>query len=160
MDKKRNKSLMINFSVLSLEEGMFVLPKEEDTDTRLIGQMRNYIVKHVTARGEYAYEGEDHILDAFNLAVYGFQQNFGQLLTSRVTYQINLFPDPRAQMYPQRASTVNGPIPITKFKSNGTYNMPIRDPDKPIQVQSPRRGFLPGIGSRQNISQGFGRRKF
>jgi len=160
MVKKRNKSLMINFSVLSLEEGMFVLPKEEDTDTRLIGQMRNYIVKHVTARGEYAYEGEDHILDAFNLAVYGFQQNFGQLLTSRVTYQINLFPDPRAQMYPQRASTVNGPIPITKFKSNGTYNMPIRDPDKPIQVQSPRRGFLPGIGSRQNISQGFGRRKF
>lgn len=151
MVKKRNKSLMINFSVISLEEGMFVLPKEEDQNTRLIGQMRNYVVKHVTARGEYAYEGEDHILDAFNLAVYGFQQNFGQLLASRINYSINMVADPRMAFFPQRASVVQGPIQVTKYKSSNTYNMPIRDPEKSAVYQKPQRGFIPGIG-RRNIN--------
>ena len=162
MVKKRNKSLMINFSVLSLEEEMFILPKEEDYDTRLIGQMRNYVVKHVTARGDFAYEGDDHILDAFNLAVYGFQQNFGQLLTSRASYSIMHLASPRMELYPQRASSVQGPIPITKHRNNGTYNMPVRDPDKPSGYQRPERGFLPGIGTRSNINfnSGFSRGRF
>jgi replicative DNA helicase len=159
--KKRNKSLMVNFSVLSLEEGLFVLPKEEDADTRLVGQMRNYMVKHVTSRGEYAYEGADHILDAFNLAVYGFQQNFGQLLVSRAQYSVFRLADPRMSLYPQRASVVSGPIQLTKFKSNGTYNMPLRDPERPVGYQKPQRGFLPGFGSRQSIGiTGNGRRGF
>lgn len=162
MVKKRNKSLMINFSVLSLEEEIFILPKEEDYNTKLIGQMRNYVVKHVTTRGEYAYEGEDHILDAFNLAVYGFQQNFGQLLTSRTSYSISLIPSPRIDMFPRRESTVQCPIKLTTFKNNGTYNTPIIDPEKTTPFQRPRRGFLPGINSRQNINSpnGHSRRGF
>lgn len=127
--KKRNKSLMVNFSVISLEEEMMLLPKEEDQQNRLIGQMRGYVIKHLTTRGEYAYEGEDHILDAFNLAIYGFQQKFGQLLNSKISYKINRFSDPRTILYPRRAEMANGPIPI-KFKNN-TFNGPIRDPEKP-----------------------------
>jgi replicative DNA helicase len=144
--KKRNKSLMVNFSVISLEEGMFVLPKEEDVNTRLIGQMREYKVKHVTARGEFAYEGEDHILDAFNLAVYGFQQNYGSLLTSRLTYNIGMCPDPRASMYPIRSNSTSSPIKSTGY--GNSYNMPIRDPDKPTSRQKPQRVGIPRIGSR------------
>jgi len=127
--KKRNKSLMVSFSVISLEEGMIALPKEEDEDTRLVGQMRSYTVKNITARGEPAYEGEDHILDAFNLAIYGFQQKFGQLLMSKINYSLSLIPEPRMHNYPKRAGTVNCPIPIKFNKFNTTYNMPISDPE-------------------------------
>lgn len=100
--KKRNKSLMINFSVLNLEEGLFILPFEEDQKTRLIGQMREYRVKNITARGEPAYEGEDHILDAFNLAVYGFEQNYGSILRSNIKYNLTMAMDPRREFFPRR----------------------------------------------------------
>ena len=141
--KKRNKSLMVNFSVLSLEEGMIALPKEEDAGTRLVGQMRSYRVKNVTTRGEFAYEGEDHILDAFNLAIYGFQQNFGQLLASRVSYSINVLPDPRASYYPQRANeNTNG------FISNSQINAGTFDPEYSSGFQKPRMVSKPSFGAR------------
>jgi len=148
--KKRNKSLMVNFSVISLEEGMFILPKEEDSNTRLLGQMRSYRVKHVTTRGEFAYEGEDHILDAFNLAIYGFQQNYGSLLTSKINYSINVLADPRMGNYPQRATQVESPIQLKNGVS--TYNMPIYDPDKRSSYQIPKRIGVPRLGTR---SRGF-----
>ena len=143
--KKRNKSLMVSFSVISLEEGMFILPKEEDTNTRLVGQMREYKVKNVTSRGEFSYEGEDHILDAFNLAVYGFQQNYGSLLTTKVTYNIGLCSDPRASMFPQRQGSIISPIKVNNYS---TYSMPIRDPDKPVSFQKPQRREMPRFKSR------------
>lgn len=157
--KKRNKSLMVNFSVISLEEGMFVLPREEDANTRLIGQMRSYRVKHVTSRGEFAYEGEDHILDAFNLAVYGFQQNYGSLLNSRISYSINVLPDPRMADFPQRANSVQSPIRVKK-KEN-TFNMPIYDPETKPRYQTPRRIGVPNFGNRTGSVFGqSGRRGF
>ena len=147
MVKKRNKSLMVNFSVLSLEEGMMILPKEEDQQERLIGQMRGYLVKNVTTRGEFSYEGSDHILDAFNLAIYGFQQKFGQLLGTKISYSINSYADPRTSMYPRRAATINGPIPI---KVNNSYNSPIRDPEAtPIFRKSGSRSMFPTTGRQQ-----------
>jgi hypothetical protein len=145
MVKKRNKSLMVNFSVLSLEEGMMLLPKEEDQQTRLVGQMRGYSIKNITSRGEYSYEGDDHILDAFNLAIYGFQQKFGQLLSSRIQYSIHNLGDPRLSAYPKRQAFANGPIGI-KRPTGSTYNMPLRDPEKPFVGRSsgaiPRRSNL------------------
>lgn len=147
--KKRNKSLMVNFSVLSLEEGRMILPKEEDQQERLVGQMRGYVVKNVTTRGEFSYEGDDHILDAFNLAIYGFQQKFGQLLGSSVSYPINIFSDPRTSLYPKRASMVNSPIPI---RMKGTYNYPIRDPEAgPMFNRNSSRSIFPSA-RRQNIN--------
>jgi hypothetical protein len=148
MVKKRNKSLMVNFSVISLEEGMMILPKEEDQQTRLVGQMRGYIIKNITTRGEYSYEGDDHILDAFNLAIYGFQQKFGQLLSSKVSYSINIFSDPRTSQYPKRAGMVNGPIPITL--KNGTYSLPTRDPEMGTIFNNRSNRSI--FGSRQNIN--------
>jgi len=154
--KKRNKSLMVNFSVISLEEGMMMLPAEEDQQNRLIGQMRSYIVKNITTRGDYSYEGEDHILDAFNLAIYGFQQKFGQLLSSKISYSINMFSDPRTHLFPKRAGGVNSPIPI-KFKgNNSTYNTPLKDPEyyKPKQ-QRGSRTFMSGTRQNINFRRGF-----
>ena len=152
MVKKRNKSLMVNFSVISLEEGMMLLPKEEDQGTRLVGQMRGYVIKNITTRGEYAYEGDDHILDAFNLAIYGFQQKFGQLLSSKISYNIYSLSDPRTALYPKRSSMLNGPIPINFNSSNSnSYNGPIRDPDKPVGHIKPRNSIF-GNGRRTNLN--------
>lgn len=163
MVKKRNKSLMINFSVLSLEEGMFILPKEEDVNTRLVGQMRGYKVKHVTARGEYAYEGDDHILDAFNLAVYGFQQNYGHLLSSRVPYTISHMADPRINDYPRRSS-IDSPGNIgfreSPFQTNDSFIDPERETkiNKPVRIQLPRFGGRnSGFGAQTSL---FGRGSF
>lgn len=155
--KKRNKSLMVNFTALALEDGMIVLPKEEDEDTRLVGQMRSYIVKGVTSRGDYSYEGEDHILDAFNLAMFGFQQKFGQLINTRVTFDITSMEDPRIGLYPRRSGLIETPV-TSKFKNS--YRMPIRDPDKPVINKPSQRNFIPT--HRRNIdSPGgmFGRQK-
>jgi replicative DNA helicase len=158
--KKRNKTLMVNFSVISLEEGMMILPKEEDSQSRLVGQMRSYLVKGITTRGEYAYEGPDHILDAFNLAIYGFQQKFGQLLNSRVSYPIMSFPDPRAYAYPKRPTFANSPVPIKFGKMGNTYNTPIRDPEKPQSVRKPHRGFIPSTGRSLDRGLSNGRQAF
>lgn len=144
--KKRNKSLMINFSVLSLEEGLFVLPKEEDQPTRLIGQMRGYQVKNITARGDYSYEGDDHILDAFNLAIYGFQQNFGQLLSQSIIHRMLSLPDPRFNDYPRRIIEPEGNSVINSQRFSG-----IVDPEKGqyyINKHKPRRTQLPIFGRR------------
>src|SRR5574343_1510732 len=102
---------------------MLVLPKEQDEETRLVGQMRSYILKGVTSRGDYAYEGEDHILDAFNLAMFGFQQKFGQLINTRVTFDITSMEDPRIGLYPRRSGLIETPI-TSKFKNS--YRVPIR----------------------------------
>lgn len=147
MVKKRNKSLMINFSVISLEEGFLVLPKEEDNQTRLVGQMRGYKVKHVTARGEYAYEGEDHILDAFNLAIYGFQQNYGQLLASRIPLSINYFPDPRQGDYPIRSSIERADYGFSSNPFHQETNN-YMDPEKQASLNKPVRIQLPRMGNR------------
>lgn len=147
--KKRNKSLMINFSVLALEEGMLLLPKEEDSNTRLVGQMRGYRVKNITARGDYAYEGEDHILDAFNLAMYGFQQNYGQLLASRVPLSINYTADPRSPDYPKRGPMDTSASIIKQDIRHNTSSY--RDPERPIHHNSPKRVSLPKFGTRSAL---------
>lgn len=146
--KKRNKSLMINFSVLSLEEGMFMLPKEEDEQTRLLGQMRGYKIKNITSRGEYSYEGEDHILDAFNLAIYGFQQNFGSLINQAMVHRTVSLPDPRMAFYPQREMKSTAPIgQSNKFTGNV-------DPEKEqyyINKHKPQRRQMPSFNRGRSL---------
>ncbi|MCU0639860.1 MAG: hypothetical protein MUF59_08330, partial [Candidatus Krumholzibacteria bacterium] len=142
--KKRNKSLMVNFSVLSLEEGMLVLPKEEDEPIKLVGQMRGYMIKNITSRGEYSYIGEDHILDAFNLAMYGFEQNFSNLLSNYIPQAIYALPDPRMNDYPTRTSQIGS---SNMFKN---VSRAIRDPEYESigSFQRIRRIETPSFGSR------------
>lgn len=136
--KKRHKSMMISTSVLNLEEGRCLLPKEEDEKTRLVGQMRTYRVKNVTARGEFSYEGDDHILDAYNLAIYGFQLQYGRLLQPKLEYEIGYAP-------PNLYSGRNKPLEnINRF---GKKQRNIRDPEQirehislPVRISPPNMG--------------------
>lgn len=137
--KKRNKSLMVSISVLNLEEGSYILPKEEDEKVRLVGQMRSYVIKNVTNRGDYTYEGEDHILDAFNLAIYGFQKEYGKLLNNRLIYNILFLNDPRFSDYPERSREAASPIISTTSTIRN-----IRDPELPAP-QIKRKLMMPSM---------------
>jgi len=137
--KKRNKGLMINQSVLALEEGRMVLPKEEDTNHRLVAQMRGYTVKTVTARGDFTYEGEDHVLDAFNLAVYGFYHQFGVLLKTSYDNKIKFLRNTMYDEFNMRDNISSKPAILTQ------NDKPIRDPEAPPKYNRPR--MVGGIGN-------------
>jgi len=131
--KKRNKSLMVNFSVLALEEDRVILPKEEDESTRLVGQMRTYKVKNITTRGDYSYDGEDHILDAYNLAIYGFYNEYTNILNNQLEYSFRVLPVPRGSIMDSNRDMERSPIMSSSSISN------IVDPEyAPIMVRRPR----------------------
>lgn len=132
MVKKRAKSLMINTGVVSLEEGRLVLPKEEDNQQRLIHQMRNYTVKSVTVKGDYTYEGDDHILDAFNLAMWGFHHQYSTLLNTRYENKIKFMQNPVLNSAPVRKQSAESPI-LNKTKN-------IQDPEKVSKYNLPQYG--------------------
>lgn len=148
--KKTNKNMMINNSVLALEEGMIVLPAEEDMKTRLIGQMRGYRVKNVTAKGDFTYEGEDHILDAFNLAMYAFAREYGALLRNSMKMRPVYSSSTITAAY-ENVNRNSNFINNTTFKAETNY----RDPDAPKGLFNPVIS-IPRIGSR---SMGFGNRR-
>jgi len=137
--KKRNKGLMINQTVLSLEEGRMLLPKEEDASHRLIDQMRAYTVKSITARGDCTYEGEDHVLDAFTLAIYGFYHQFGLLLKNTYDNKIKYMRNPRLDNFEGRDSA------SPKSAILQQNDKPIRDPEAPPTYSRPRM-----VGGRGN----------
>jgi len=150
--KKRNKGLMINQSVLALEEGRMILPSEEDSNHRLVAQMRGYVIKSVTARGDFTYEGEDHVLDAFNLAVYGFYHQFGTLLTTTYDNKVRFLRNPRLDNFEGRDSASPESAILTK------NNRAIRDPEAPPVYSKPRMigGNRNSRGS-NNFGSGFRR---
>lgn len=139
--KKRAKSMMVNNSANFLEQGMFCLPTEEDSGHRLVDQMRTYCVKTVTARGDFTYTGEDHILDAFNLAVHGFQMQYTILLASRNDNSIRFMANPMIENAPMRQQSTDSSF----YKTN---NQLIEDPEKTEQRRkSTRNIIMPGWGT-------------
>lgn len=76
--KKRLKNFMVNLSVRTLEQYQLALPYSEDNKGLLVGQMRDYRVTKEGATPTYSSEN-DHYLDAFMLAILGFESNFGDL---------------------------------------------------------------------------------
>jgi len=142
---KRNKSMMVNFSVLCIEEGNILLPKEEDYKTRLVGQMRGYEVKNMTSRGEFSYKGEDHILDAFNLAIYGFQIQYGELLRKRIPFSPFSLRDPRLQDYPHRNEEPSYKMVKNRFNIRDPEEEEILKPPKPIHMTMPKIGIRSGV---------------
>ena len=72
--KKRAKYFMVENSVRVVEDHNLVMPVLEDDQNRLIGQMREYRVERRNESGVPVYsKGNDHKLDALNLAMLGFR---------------------------------------------------------------------------------------
>jgi len=76
--KKRLKNFMVNLSVRTFEGYQLALPYSEDNKGLLVGQIRDYRVTKEGATPTYS-SGNDHYLDAFMLAILGFESNFGDL---------------------------------------------------------------------------------
>lgn len=77
-DKKPLKPFMVNNSVILYEKGKIVL---NPTDKVITEQLGNYRVKSISANGIPTFNDDDeHIVDAMNLALLAFEQNYGDLM--------------------------------------------------------------------------------
>lgn len=82
--KKQTKQYMVEHAANLLSRGVLVLRAEEDSD--IIAQMKNYVVKSISARGlkTFTYKDPqiaDHDLDAYMLALHGFHQEYSEFNT-------------------------------------------------------------------------------
>ena len=83
--KKQTKQYMVEHSVDILTRGLIILHEENDAD--IIAQMKNYIVKNKSATGlkTFGYvdtQIADHDLDAYNLALHGFHQEYSEFVNT------------------------------------------------------------------------------
>lgn len=90
IDKKDIKPFMVNNSVRIFERNKIVLnPK----DKVMIRQLENYRVKSISSTGRPTYIDEDeHSIDAMNLALVCFEQNYGDLLKVIVSGKVGTIP--------------------------------------------------------------------
>ena len=83
--KKPAKAFLVDNAVLSTESRNIFIPEEEDHEFGLIGQMRNFRVKKISASGHPVYTGEykgednDHSLNAMMLALGGYTLEYGEI---------------------------------------------------------------------------------
>jgi hypothetical protein len=86
MIKKHMKPFMVNNSRMFFEKNLIVLNK---SDKELEKQFRDYVIDHTTTEGRPVYaKGNDHVLDAFNLAILAYTLEFTDL--GRPIYATNM----------------------------------------------------------------------
>jgi hypothetical protein len=62
------KEYIVQITKRMLENGKLILPKSQDTKTKLVGQMRNYVVEKVMENGQFKFsKGNVHTLEAMML---------------------------------------------------------------------------------------------
>jgi hypothetical protein len=77
--EKPMKPFVVNNAVHVIENHEIMIPEIEDEPRFLVGQLRGYIIKKRGVDGRPIYDGNDHILDAFCLALYGFHKQYTKL---------------------------------------------------------------------------------
>lgn len=100
--KKATKPFMVNSCVNVLERNDLFLPVAEDEKVKLIGQMREYAVERISPQGIPTYtKGNDHILDAFMLAILSFQMEYSELVQVSFAETIGITSKPSLLMKSQ-----------------------------------------------------------
>jgi len=75
--KKDIKPFMVNNAVNIFEKQMIVL---DPTDNKVVKQLEDYAIKSVSPTGRPIYtDTEEHIVDCISLALFGFEQKYGEL---------------------------------------------------------------------------------
>lgn len=86
VDKKPLKPFMVNNSVLVFEKGGIIF---DPRDRKMVEQFEGYRIKNISPNGIPTYTDEnEHIVDAVNLALLIFEQNFGFLFKQVTTNKI------------------------------------------------------------------------
>ncbi len=71
--KQKIKPLIVSLTVRFLENNRLVLPKSEDFPSKLVGQMRDYMIESMSSGNVPKYsKGYVHTLEAYMNALYGF----------------------------------------------------------------------------------------
>lgn len=115
---KRTKQFIVENSVDMLTRGLLVLHEVDDID--IIKQMKNYVVKSKSANGSktYAYKDAqigDHDLDAYNIALYGFSQEYSVYVNSGPIVGIN-------SLLAQRPAYVEDAVSVVSHSSSMIIN--------------------------------------
>lgn len=85
-DKKHMKPFMVNNSVNVFEKEKMILCPD---DKVMITQLEEYRVKSISAAGLPVYTDEnEHAIDAMNLALLAFEQNYGALLKRTLSLKV------------------------------------------------------------------------
>lgn len=135
-DKKHLKPFMVNNSVNVFEKERIMLAPDDKT---MISQLEEYRVKSISAAGLPVYTDEnEHAIDAMNLALLSFEQNYGALL--KKVLSIKVVPIGNLDIRGEDAKT--RVMPTSKYDVN-----PL--PVATIGAPSSTRGFI-GIYGRNN----------
>lgn len=101
--KKHTKPLIVDLSARRLECYQCMFPKSEDFNQGLIGQMRMYKVEKYGRDGQPVYsQGDDHVLIAWMLTIFGFIMEFTDIAKGNKAHGIRF------------VNSQRGSIPITK----------------------------------------------
>ena len=96
-EKKSVKPFMVNGAATSVENGQVILPTDEDEKIKLVGQMREFCVDRISALGVPTYsKGNDHILDAFMLALLAFQMEYSTFVKAKQTTIVDIVSNPKS----------------------------------------------------------------
>lgn len=117
-DKKPIKPFMVNNSVILFERGRIALnPK----DRRLLDQLTNYRIKSISSSGVPVYnDDEEHMVDAFNLAIHGIITKYTDVVKVNPGKQMflisknNIPPINRQKAVEKPASTVRPGVGAVK----------------------------------------------
>jgi replicative DNA helicase len=122
LEKKHMKPFIVNNSVSFFENNLVILNK---SDREFEKQLRDYTVEKRSRDGRPVYsEGNDHILDAFNLAMLGYTMEYTDL--GRAMYVNNMkivgnLGQKKADQFTDEDGTM-------KFVDNSKKNRPIVQP--------------------------------
>lgn len=118
--KKQTKQYMVEHTANLLARGNLILRKESDSD--IIMQFKNYIVKSVTSRGVKVFKARDsrigdHDLDAYMLALHAIHQEYPSLIgNSPLTNLISSFGTPNISN--ESTGDISGGIIVNRMLGN------------------------------------------
>jgi hypothetical protein len=160
--KKQTKNLMVEICTARLEQGQIILPKSEDHQHGLIGQMREYEVEYVGRGGKKVYSGEkEHLLTAWMLSIFGFVMEMSDIRKTRSVSEVILLDSnlENALLKVIREKTPSKvgkkkKVPKPQSRTGQKKTLDVVD-----AIQANRRGYVPASAKRAS-KQPLGRKKW
>jgi replicative DNA helicase len=158
-EKKQAKNLMVELCVARLEQSDLVLPKSEDHQHGLIGQMREYEIEYVGRGGKKVYSGKnEHLLTAWMLAIFGFIMEMSDIRKSATTSEVILLDSNLEKALTEALARMKGQATAKPSPQPQQRTAPKKTLDVIQAVRMNNRGYVPRRALR--AVQPLGRRKW
>ena len=159
MTDKPAKPFLVSNTQLAVEGRQVFIPESEDTDTGIVGQMRQFSVTKISSTGNPVYDGKnnDHSLNAMMLALCGFTVEYENIVIRSNVVNIASVLDFMIPKVESRNVAVQDDN-ILKFRRMLSRNAPNfkSKPDERISKIAQSMGFVKAKDSsnKVNISRG------